>query len=254
MAAALAFGMFVPSGVIRPMSRSMPLQLGPPAVGTKHSSLADYNPRATHDPAAALSLLSAVVVIPMWRRKRTSRCLQTRMESVTPKTHVAQSLAQGLQTRRTLPVVGTEGCRSRHALRAFEDEQEDGPDRFFDGRKRTWNRKVVPAWNRYTSPTGIGAHGDRTGYEKAVFFFPAVDRKTPENNGWINPRMYKRRGLTKKMLRRARRDRKRAWRKLSNRLQDEYRFKRFPRDESGRVIQGTWGNKYHPVRIKMQNK
>merc|ERR1712156_966504 len=128
--------------------------------------------------------------------------------------------AQGLQTRLTIPQIGIGGSRSCHVLHAFDDEQEDGPDSFFK-RKTRWNRKVVPAWNKYTSPTGIGDHGSKaTGYEKAVFFFPAVDRKTPENNGWINPRMYKRRGLSKKLLRRARRDRKRAWRKLSNCLQD----------------------------------
>lgn len=183
----------------------------------------------------------------MWRRKRTARCLQTSMEKVTPQTRMPQPLAQGLQTKLTIPVV-TGDCRSCHVLHALMDDGDrDGPDSFF-ARKKTWRRNVVPAWHRYISPSKVDVN------EKAVFFFPAVDRKNSENEGWVNPKMYKRAMLPKKMLRRARRDRKRAWRKLSNRLQDEYRYRRFPRDESGRVIQGTFGNKNHPLAIKMRNK
>mmetsp|Transcript_139361 Transcript_139361/g.277909 ORF Transcript_139361/g.277909 Transcript_139361/m.277909 type:complete len:271 (-) Transcript_139361:76-888(-) len=268
MAAAPAFDMSLPLGAMRPLHRSRPLQPGPPAVGwfpfaaatsspkhtptsgAKRSSVADDIKCATQGPAAALALLSAVVVAPMRHRKRgAARCVQAKMETVTPKIHMPQPLAQGLQTRLTVLGVGAGGCRSSHVLRAYyDDDAEDGPDSFF-ARKKMWKRKAVPAWTRNTSKSKVDIN------EKAVFFFPAFDRKCPEEkSGWVNARMYRRRTLPKRLLRRARRDRKRAWRKLSVRLREEYRYKRYPRDESGQIIQGTWGNKRHPFAIRMRSR
>mmetsp|Transcript_15160 Transcript_15160/g.33320 ORF Transcript_15160/g.33320 Transcript_15160/m.33320 type:complete len:243 (+) Transcript_15160:43-771(+) len=126
----------------------------------------------------------------------------------------------------------------RVQLRAFnefgeDEEDEDGPDLFLS-RQRNFKPKVVPAWNRFTSPS------QKTMDQPAVFFFPQFKGVKSEENGWINPKMYKKARLPKKLAMRQRRDKKRAWRGLSNRLQDEWRFRRFPRDESGRVVPGLF--------------
>merc|ERR1719401_934233 len=113
------------------------------------------------------------------------------------------------------------------------NDSEDGPDDFFE-RKRTYQRKVVPAWNQHTSPSEVNVNNP------VVFFFPTSNKKDPEEEGWINPKMYKRRMLSKKMFNRKRRAQKRAWRGLSKRLKDEWRFRRYPRDESGKVQLGQF--------------
>lgn len=128
-------------------------------------------------------------------------------------------------------------------LRAFDEP--DGPDSFFS-RKKTWRRKVEPAWNQHTSPTKVEAGQD------VVFFFPQHNKKNHEDNGWVNPKMWKRRRLTKKMLARARRTRKRAWRSLSKRLKDEWRFRRFPRDESGKVVPGQFRKRSDPAYVGLR--
>ena len=88
----------------------------------------------------------------------------------------------------------------------------------------------------------------------------AQDYRDTEYQGYVNPKMYKRPQAVadtvdssrimpdKKAISRARRTKKRAWRKLpgsqmrteqvstrSNRLQKEWKFRRYPRDESGKA-------------------
>lgn len=113
----------------------------------------------------------------------------------------------------------------------FEDE--DGPDHFF----RRQQPKVRPGWNRYTSPSPVRMSNSVT------FFFPNKDYRDTENQGFVNPKLYKRIMPDKKMIASARRTKKRAWRKLSNRLQNEWRFRRYPRNESGKVTGGVFNSR-----------
>jgi len=129
-------------------------------------------------------------------------------------------------------------------LRAYDEP--DGPDSFFE-RKKTYQRAVVPAWNQHTSYSKVRMNED------FVFFFPQKNNKQdPSQNGWINPKMYKKRRLSRRLLARARRTRKRAWRQLSKKLQDEWRFRRFPRDESGKVVTGQFRKRSDPGYVGMR--
>lgn len=136
---------------------------------------------------------------------------------------------------------GRQLCRVQR--RAFDES--DGPDNFFYRNPRA-PKKVVPAWNGHTSPTKVKMS------EPVVFFFPTEDKQDPANNGFVNPRMYKRRTLCKRLRVRRFRDRKRAWRQLSRRLKDEWRFRRFPRDESGKVIPGVFQRRTNPAYIALK--
>eukprot|EP00913_Durusdinium_trenchii_P024986 g23452.t1 len=126
-------------------------------------------------------------------------------------------------------------------------EEEDGPDRFFQQPRP----KVRPAWNRYTSPSKVKMSNSVT------FFFPnkdelACDYRDTENNGFVNPKMYKRIMPDKKMVARARRTKKRAWRKLSTRLKNEWRYRRYPRDESGKVSGGVFNSRRRPTYLDLK--
>eukprot|EP00929_Paragymnodinium_shiwhaense_P004060 TRINITY_DN104791_c0_g1_i1.p1 TRINITY_DN104791_c0_g1~~TRINITY_DN104791_c0_g1_i1.p1 ORF type:complete len:265 (+),score=46.05 TRINITY_DN104791_c0_g1_i1:57-797(+) len=131
------------------------------------------------------------------------------------------------------------------ACRVFDEEEEEEDD-FFE-RKKPRERKVEPAWNKYTSPSKVEVSHD------CVFFFPNPGKNDPMTEGWINPKMYKKKHLSLKMLHRQRRNKKRAWRKLSKRLKDEWRLRRYPRDESGNIAAGTFGprNRYNPAFLKL---
>eukprot|EP00930_Biecheleria_cincta_P022568 TRINITY_DN16474_c0_g1_i1.p1 TRINITY_DN16474_c0_g1~~TRINITY_DN16474_c0_g1_i1.p1 ORF type:complete len:276 (-),score=50.56 TRINITY_DN16474_c0_g1_i1:38-808(-) len=120
--------------------------------------------------------------------------------------------------------------------RVYDDDNGDQPDAFFE-KPPGWRPKVEPAWKGTTSPSKV-----RMG-NPVTFFFPTKDRKDSEHDGMVNPKMYKKIEPSKKAKHRKRRLEKRAWRKMSNRLQSEWRFKRYPRDESGKVTPGEFGGK-----------
>jgi len=116
----------------------------------------------------------------------------------------------------------------------YDDDDGDQPDAFFEKRPG-WRPKVEPAWKAATSPSRVSMGNSVT------FFFPTKDRKDTEHDGMVNPKMYKKIRPSQKASHRARRLEKRAFRKMSNRLQAEWRFKRYPRDESGKVVPGVFG-------------
>eukprot|EP00434_Breviolum_minutum_P003669 symbB.v1.2.003226.t1/scaffold181.1/size282934/7 len=134
--------------------------------------------------------------------------------------------------------------RARVEMKAHNNafEEEDGPDQFF----RRQQPKVRPGWNRYTSPSTVRMSNSVT------FFFPNKDYRDTEYQGYVNPKLYKRIMPDKKMVARARRTTKRAWRKLSNRLQNEWRFRRYPRDESGKVNPGVFNSRRRPTYLDLK--
>merc|ERR1712032_804815 len=105
---------------------------------------------------------------------------------------------------------------------------------------------VKPGWNGYDSPNKVSKN------EPVVFFFPRHGgryrrtRMDPDDKGWVVPRLFKRRGDSKQEKKKQRRDKKRAWRNMTTRMQEEIRFKRFPRDESGRVTMGQFRKQLDP--------
>lgn len=114
-----------------------------------------------------------------------------------------------------------------------EDDPVDGPDAWLVWKMK---RRVVAAWNSNNSTSKVDADNP------CVFFFPTdEDRGDPNAEGWVKPKMYKRPKLDGKIAGRRVRARKQEWRKTSKRLQDESRFKRLPRDESGKASTGTFG-------------
>mmetsp|Transcript_68602 Transcript_68602/g.127954 ORF Transcript_68602/g.127954 Transcript_68602/m.127954 type:complete len:218 (-) Transcript_68602:5-658(-) len=120
----------------------------------------------------------------------------------------------------------------------FLDEDEDQPDHFFmkDDRKQS---RVVPAWGPTNSSTRASMDVD------AVYFHPQSSRKEDEN-GWINPKLYKMREPTKEQKMRSRLLRKRKWRKMSKKWKDEARMRRYPRDESGNIVVGRHWKRADP--------
>eukprot|EP00933_Yihiella_yeosuensis_P052130 TRINITY_DN50139_c0_g1_i1.p1 TRINITY_DN50139_c0_g1~~TRINITY_DN50139_c0_g1_i1.p1 ORF type:complete len:240 (+),score=27.46 TRINITY_DN50139_c0_g1_i1:69-788(+) len=124
---------------------------------------------------------------------------------------------------------------SRLVCRALNNRTDpsDEPDPFFQ-RPANWQRKVVPAWNGNKSPSKVQINNDVT------FFFPTKGRKESESDGYANVNMYKPREPSKRLKKRHRRQNLRAWRSLSNRLKDEWRFKRLPRDSSGKAVPGVF--------------
>ncbi|CAJ1400346.1 unnamed protein product [Effrenium voratum] len=132
-------------------------------------------------------------------------------------------------------------------LRVYGYEEEDGPDHFFR-LPNGWKPKVRPAWNRHTSPSKVSMGNSVT------FFFPnkAKAHQDTEYQGYCNPKMYKRVMPDRKLANRARRTQKRAWRKLSNKLKNEWRFRRYPRDESGKVSHGVFNSRSRPTYLDLK--
>mmetsp|Transcript_5920 Transcript_5920/g.10718 ORF Transcript_5920/g.10718 Transcript_5920/m.10718 type:complete len:206 (+) Transcript_5920:48-665(+) len=135
--------------------------------------------------------------------------------------------------------------KQRVQMRVYGYEEEDGPDDFFR-RPPSWEPKVQPAWNKFRSPSKQRLNNSVT------FFFPNRDYRETDHQNFINPKMYKRTRLSKKLRMRERRTEKRAWRKLSNRLKNEWRFRRFPRDESGKVATGVFNSKRRPTYLDLR--
>lgn len=118
-------------------------------------------------------------------------------------------------------------------------ENEDGPDRFFAPRlNKDRRRRLVPAWSYDAgSPTKRGFGQD------IVYFFPRVDQADPEQDGFVKFKMYKKKELTKREKKKEVQMKARSWRTLTNKLQNEWRYKRIPRDDSGNIIPGKWNGK-----------
>lgn len=114
--------------------------------------------------------------------------------------------------------------------------EPDGEDSFFTRRKRT-KFGAIPAWHKKSSPTAATMNAP------VVFFFPHEDKRDPTKVGWVDPKMYARSEPSKAERKKYKRDTKRSWRRMSNRLQNEWRLRTFPRDESGKVIPGVFYKK-----------
>mmetsp|Transcript_100916 Transcript_100916/g.240500 ORF Transcript_100916/g.240500 Transcript_100916/m.240500 type:complete len:207 (+) Transcript_100916:40-660(+) len=140
---------------------------------------------------------------------------------------------------------GRAARRQRIQMQVYMYEDEDGPDDFFN-RPPAWEPKVKPAWNTHRSPSKQRLNNSVT------FFFPNRDYRETEHQNFINPKMYKRVRPDKKLRMRQRRTEKRAWRKLSNRLKNEWRFRRYPRDESGKVTAGVFNGKRRKTYLDMR--
>lgn len=150
--------------------------------------------------------------------------------AIAPHEAAAGTLAGGGGPRP--PQAHALGRPSCVGLRAFDEP--DGVDSFFVRKNYAGRRHVEPAWNNQTSWTKK-KHG-----LTAVYFFPQNHKQKPEETGWVNPKMYKRSRLPRQLHNITRRDKKRYWRKMSNRLQDEWRFRRYARDEAGKVVPGLF--------------
>lgn len=117
------------------------------------------------------------------------------------------------------------------------DGDEDVPDTFFrrlPNDKR--NRPLVPGW-RKTSPTPCNFNED------VVYFFPRYNSMDPDMNGLLKPKLFKLKDQTKREKKRAILNRKNSWSCTTKRLQQEWRYRRIPRDDSGNIIRGKWGAK-----------
>jgi len=203
-----------------------------------------------------LSVAAAAVAVPA-RPRRARRCVAAQRAATT----VDGRCAGGLNASKAAAGCGFTGVRqlqgalpqprSRVALRVSwgpegeDEDEEDVPDHWFHRRKLERN-PVTPAWTGYDTSNKVSFN------EPAVFFFPRSgetwkrQRKDPDERGQVVPRLYKLRGKTNRQRKTDQRNEKRAWRKTSNRMQQEQRFKRFPRDESGKVTMGQFRKRLNP--------
>lgn len=105
---------------------------------------------------------------------------------------------------------------------------------------------MEPGWNGYDSPSKQSLN------EPAVYFFPRTGGKynfhqqNPDEEGWVVPKLFKRQQPTKRERKQHRKKTKREWRRMSNRMQDEQRFRRYPRDDSGKVMMGQFRKQMDP--------
>lgn len=117
------------------------------------------------------------------------------------------------------------------------DGDEDVADLFFRKLPNVRrDRPIVPGW-RATSPTKLNFNED------VVYFFPRYNSRDPDKNGLLKPNLYKNKNRTKREKKKYILGRKHSWANTSKKLQQEWRYRRVPRDDSGNIIRGKWGAK-----------
>lgn len=136
--------------------------------------------------------------------------------------------------------------RSRVVLcDSWGNDTEDGPDEFFKPIRKRF-QPVQPGYHGYNSPSKVSMN------EPVVFWFPSSGGKFKghqqdrDETGWVVPKLYRKTYLSRRMKNKYQIKKKRAWRKTTNRMQDEIRFRRFPRSESGKITLGQFAKRLDP--------
>lgn len=111
--------------------------------------------------------------------------------------------------------------------------EPDGPDSFFSNPARKPRHRIQPGWKKRISPNPIHFN------QKAVYFTPITDKKDLEWDGYCHPKMYARKRMPRWLHQKYKKAEKQVWRGMSKRMKGEWRFRRLPRDESGKVSGGT---------------
>jgi len=121
--------------------------------------------------------------------------------------------------------------------------EPDGPDSFFNFSRRENSGKVQPGWKKRISPTPANFRQD------VVFFTPITDKKDLEWDGYCHPKMYSKKRVPHWLAQKYKKAELKVWRGMSKRVKGEFRFKRLPRDDNGKVVGGSLFTNRRPKEV-----